>query len=127
MNLSLIEVVVFYCFTSSLKYFICFVNFYILLCSLQDTGSSLCLVFGLENSVDFLSSVIVLWRFFAPGKATEEVEKRLRKREERASMGISIVMGLLGIFVIVGAVDDFLQGEDEPKHQDLILGISFFR
>ena len=34
------------------------------------SGSALCLVFGLENCVDFLSSVVVLWRFYCPGKVT---------------------------------------------------------
>lgn len=55
---------------------------------LQKTGSSLCLAFGVENSVDFLSSVIVLWRFFVPHGLTEAVEKKLQKREDRASLAM---------------------------------------
>jgi Na+/H+ antiporter NhaD/arsenite permease-like protein len=65
-----------------------------------------------ENSVDFISSVIVLWRFFVPHSLTEEIEKKLHKREERASLAISIIMGLLGLGILIAAVDDFLQGED---------------
>ncbi|CAB9525022.1 Transmembrane protein 16.3 [Seminavis robusta] len=90
------------------------------------TGSSLCLVFGVENSVDFISSVIVLWRFFVPADLTEAVEKKLEKREERASVAISIIMGFLGIGILIAAIDDFMQGEDEPAHRELILAIAFF-
>ena len=92
----------------------------------QKTGSSLCLVFGVENSVDFLSSVIVLWRFFVPHDLTEAVEKKLLHREERASMAISFIMGLLGVGILIAAIDDFLQGMDEPAHRQLIMAISFF-
>lgn len=94
--------------------------------SSQKTGSSLCLVFGVENSVDFISSVIVLWRFFVPHDLTEAVEKKLNHREERASMAISFIMGLLGVGILIAAIDDFLQGADEAAHRSLIMGISFF-
>jgi divalent metal cation (Fe/Co/Zn/Cd) transporter len=40
-------------------------------------------------------------------------------------MAISIIMGILGIGIIGAAIDDFLMGEDEPKHRQLILGLSF--
>ena len=80
----------------------------------------------MENSVDFLSSVIVLWRFFVPHELSEAVEKKLLHREERASMAISLIMGLLGVGILVAAIDDFLAGADVPAHRQLILGISFF-
>lgn len=92
----------------------------------MNTGSSLCLVFGVENSVDFISSVIVLWRFFVPHGLTEAVEKKLIHREERASMAISFIMGFLGIGILIAAIDDFLAGADVPAHRQLILGIAFF-
>lgn len=75
--------------------------------------------------MDFLSSVIVLWRFFVPDDLTDAVEKKLQMREERASMAISIIMGLLGFGLLIAAIDDFVQGENENEHQQLILGISF--
>jgi hypothetical protein len=43
----------------------------------------LCLVYGLENLVDFLSDAVVLWRFFAPSTVDEALERQLRHREER--------------------------------------------
>jgi len=64
------------------------------------TGSALCLVFGLENTVDFLSSVVVLWRFYAPGNMTKERETVLKRRELRASMAISLILIVLGAGVI---------------------------
>ena len=76
--------------------------------------------------MDFLSSVIVLWRFFVPHGLTEAVEKKLQKREERASLAISLIMGLLGIGILIAAIDDFMNGEHEPAHRQLILGISFW-
>jgi divalent metal cation (Fe/Co/Zn/Cd) transporter len=90
----------------------------------QETGSALCLVFGVDNSVDFLTSVIVLWRFFVTGELTEAVEKKLQKREERASVAISIIMVLLGLSIIIAAIDDFLAGWSEPSHRELILGLA---
>ena len=84
------------------------------------------MVFGVENSVDFLSSVIVLWRFFVPDDLTEAVEKKLQKREERASIAISIIMGVLGLGLLIAAIDDFIRGANGTEHQQLILGIAFF-
>merc|ERR1712176_1043561 len=90
-------------------------------------GSTLCLVFGLENSVDFVSSVIVLWRFFVPSDLTEKVEKKLERREERASIAISLTLGILGLGVIITSFKDFAVGvEDSLDRAQLILGLSFF-
>lgn len=49
----------------------------------KPTGSSLVLCWGLENLVDLLSSMVVLWRFFAPGDTPERIIL-LKKREKRA-------------------------------------------
>jgi divalent metal cation (Fe/Co/Zn/Cd) transporter len=91
----------------------------------QNTGSSLCLTFALENFVDFLSSVAVLWRFFAPFTVDAELEEKLHRREKRASMGISFVLILLGIAVFFGAVIDYAQKEDDPDKLNAIVGVSF--
>uniref|UniRef100_A0A7R9WDX3 Cation efflux protein transmembrane domain-containing protein n=1 Tax=Pseudictyota dubia TaxID=2749911 RepID=A0A7R9WDX3_9STRA len=76
------------------------------------TGSSLMLCYGLENLVDFLSSVVVCWRFFSPGGTTSAHEADLRKREKRASLAISFILALLGIGVIVASIEDFTHGEE---------------
>mmetsp|Transcript_7279 Transcript_7279/g.10414 ORF Transcript_7279/g.10414 Transcript_7279/m.10414 type:complete len:243 (+) Transcript_7279:587-1315(+) len=87
------------------------------------TGSSLILCYGLENCVDFFSSVVVLWRFFCP-ELNPEVEARLRSREKRASILISIILGILGVGIIVAAADDFMNGMEEPEKLGIVLGIS---
>mmetsp|Transcript_4409 Transcript_4409/g.5096 ORF Transcript_4409/g.5096 Transcript_4409/m.5096 type:complete len:261 (+) Transcript_4409:88-870(+) len=88
-----------------------------------EKGSSLILCYGLENCVDFISSVIVLWRFFAP-KLTPEIEEKLKRREKRASIAISIILGLLGIGIIGAAIADFVGGQRDFDDLKLILGIS---
>jgi hypothetical protein len=74
-------------------------------------------VFGLENCVDLLSSVVVVWRFYVPiGKTvTEEREKLLEKREERASVAISFILILLGLFVCGGALSDLVNGPESEN------------
>jgi len=47
------------------------------------TSSTLVLSWGLENVVDLLSSLVVLWRFYNPG-VTEARLLLLKKREKRA-------------------------------------------
>lgn len=86
--------------------------------------STLCLVYGLENCVDLMSSIVVVWRFYAPGDMTKEREELLAKREKRASMAISFILILLGLFVTFGAVDDLIKGPESPFDMDLILEIS---
>eukprot|EP00545_Synedropsis_sp_CCMP1620_P006085 CAMPEP_0119014310 /NCGR_PEP_ID=MMETSP1176-20130426/9491_1 /TAXON_ID=265551 /ORGANISM="Synedropsis recta cf, Strain CCMP1620" /LENGTH=254 /DNA_ID=CAMNT_0006967465 /DNA_START=52 /DNA_END=816 /DNA_ORIENTATION=+ len=88
------------------------------------TGSSLILCYGLENCVDLFSSVIVLWRFYVPDELTDGVEEKLAKREKRASIAISVVLGILGIGIIAAAVDDFLKGMEDFDKLRLLLGIS---
>ena len=81
------------------------------------------LCYGLENCVDFLSSVVVLWRFYAP-ELNAEIEANLHKREKRASMAISIILGILGIGIIAAAVDDFVKGMEDTEKLKLLMGIS---
>ena len=52
----------------------------------QKTDSTLILAFGLENFVDFVSSLVVLWRFYCPHGCDEAKLAKLKKREERASV-----------------------------------------
>eukprot|EP00977_Amphora_coffeiformis_P018029 scaffold6091_cov164-Amphora_coffeaeformis.AAC.13 len=91
----------------------------------KKTGSSLCLTFSLENFVDFLSSAAVLWRFFAPSSLDASVEEKLHRREKRASIGVSLILIVLGIAVFFSAIYDFTQKEDDPEKLEAIAGISF--
>jgi divalent metal cation (Fe/Co/Zn/Cd) transporter len=88
-------------------------------------GSALCLVFGLENCVDFLSSVVVLWRFFSPGKLTAEREEKLQNRELRASTAISFILMLLGLIVITTSSYDLKNGAENQYELTLVVGIAF--
>lgn len=92
-------------------------------------GSALLLLYGLENFVDFISSAVVLWRFYAPGELTKEREQVLQDREDRAAVAISFLIILLGCLVVPAAVGDLAAGA--PTEQqidvglDLVLTISF--
>eukprot|EP00531_Pseudo-nitzschia_arenysensis_P002751 CAMPEP_0116126710 /NCGR_PEP_ID=MMETSP0329-20121206/6471_1 /TAXON_ID=697910 /ORGANISM="Pseudo-nitzschia arenysensis, Strain B593" /LENGTH=291 /DNA_ID=CAMNT_0003620799 /DNA_START=284 /DNA_END=1159 /DNA_ORIENTATION=- len=89
------------------------------------TGSAMCLVFGLENFVDFLSSVVVLWRFWASGKMTKEREKILKRRDLRASMAISIIMIVLGMGIIATSSHDIAAGPEENTHDlEIVLAMA---
>lgn len=87
------------------------------------TGSSLILCYGLENCVDFLSSAVVLWRFYAP-ELDPAIEVTLQKREKRASVAISVILFILGIFITTQAVSDFLRGMEDAESLKVLLGIS---
>jgi divalent metal cation (Fe/Co/Zn/Cd) transporter len=80
----------------------------------------------LENCVDFLSSVVVLWRFYCPGEMTKEREEFLQKREKRASMAISFVLMLLGIAVISAAADDMAGGKETNSDLNIVMVIALF-
>lgn len=69
--------------------------------------------------------MVVVWRFFIPGTLTKELEEHLAKREERASMAISFILVLLGIFVVGGALDALANGAEDENDMSLVLGISF--
>ena len=84
------------------------------------------LVYGLENIVDWISSVIVLWRFYCPGEMTKQREDLLLKREKRASMGISIILALLGMGVIFTASSDLHNGPESSYDLATIYVMAFF-
>lgn len=50
--------------------------------------------------------------------------EKLQGREKRASIAISVILGILGIGIIAAAVDDFLQGMEDFEKLRLLLGIS---
>lgn len=75
--------------------------------------------------MDFLSSAVVLWRFFAPNNVSQELELKLLRREKRASIAISIILVLLGVSVIIAAADDLSRGQENPQQQQAVVGISF--
>jgi hypothetical protein len=91
----------------------------------QNSGSSLSLVFGLENLVDFLSSCVVLWRFFAPTSLTDALEQKLKQREDRASVAISFLMILLGICILSASISDMKRGQEELVHANSTLVLTF--
>ena len=80
----------------------------------QLTGSSLILCYGLENLVDFLSSIVVMWRFYLPHKDPDR-EALLMKREKRASVAISFILALLGLAVLIAALEDFAHQETKAN------------
>lgn len=90
----------------------------------KTSGSAMCLVFGLENLVDFLSSLVVLWRFWAKGKMTREREKTLKRRELRASMAISLILMLLGMGVIGTSSFDIAIGPGAGYNLDVVLAMA---
>lgn len=56
---------------------------------------------------------------------TEEVEHRLRGREQRASILISFILVLLGVGVIAAGADDLKRGEEDMEQLQAIVAISF--
>jgi uncharacterized membrane protein YfcA len=92
----------------------------------QITAWSLCLVYALENIVDLLSACVVLWRFFAPTTIDDALEKKLKSREDRASVGISYIMVILGIGIIGTAFTNFTrEAEDVFTVIDKLIGSLF--
>jgi hypothetical protein len=96
-------------------------------------GDSLILIYGLENVVDFFSSAIVLWRF-NDSTSSNDIEQQvqeqtnneqtqsqtqiLENREKRASIGVTIVLSILGFGGIITAIDDFTRGASEVDEDD---------
>ena len=72
--------------------------------------------------VDFISSAVVLWRFFAPGDLTKEREQLLQDREDRAAVAISFLIIMLGCLVIPAAVGDLAAGA--PAENDVDVGLA---
>ena len=92
--------------------------------TLKKTESTLILAFGLENVVDFTSSAIVIWRFYCPSDPDDALLAKLKKREERASVAISLVIAVLGVFVFAIGVYDLME-TDEDTDLSLLLRVSF--
>ena len=105
---------------SSLPWFSIILTCYVLVLEypFQTTGSSLFLVLALENCVDFLSSAVVLWRFFAPSGVTEQLEVELKGREEHASRAINMILVVLGVGIWITAIQDLLRGQEETSSQE---------
>jgi len=82
------------------------------------TGSSLILAYGLENMVDFLSSVVVLWRFYCPSHADPVREAILAKREQRASAAISLILVILGLGIMISAIGHLERGADDNVDEE---------
>jgi hypothetical protein len=89
----------------------------------QFEGSSLCLVFGLENAFNFFSSIAVFWRFLAISSVDDALERRLRQREERASMAISGFMVLFGFSTLIASIDDFARGKETIEEQQAVVRV----
>jgi divalent metal cation (Fe/Co/Zn/Cd) transporter len=83
-------------------------------------------VYGLENLVDFISSCVVLWRFYAPASLDDTLEQKLKQREERASTAISFFMIALGLCILSAAVSDFSRGQEDLIQQSATLVLTFF-
>mmetsp|Transcript_26001 Transcript_26001/g.32062 ORF Transcript_26001/g.32062 Transcript_26001/m.32062 type:complete len:319 (-) Transcript_26001:205-1161(-) len=86
---------------------------------------SLILIYALENIIDFFSSVIVLWRFHAPKVSTspstlptttaktttpKDPSIMLQKREKRASIGVTIILIILGFCGLLISFEDLSSG-----------------
>uniref|UniRef100_A0A7S2LRC3 Cation efflux protein transmembrane domain-containing protein n=1 Tax=Leptocylindrus danicus TaxID=163516 RepID=A0A7S2LRC3_9STRA len=89
----------------------------------MNTSSTSLLSFGLENFIDLISSVIVLWRFFTPHPdgVNEDLPKHLLKREKRASVGISFVMIILAWALFIASIDHFERGVTEDYTDEMLL------
>lgn len=82
------------------------------------TRSATALGYCLENSVDFLGSVLVLWRF--AGTAPKEI---LDSREQRADAGISLMFIVLGALVGADGVKELVYRD---KDRDLVELIALY-
>jgi hypothetical protein len=80
----------------------------------------------MENIVDFLSSAVVLWRFFAPTSIDDAIERKLRRREKRASVAISFIMVILGLMILSAAISDMKRGPEDVLEYAGVLSLSFF-
>jgi len=87
--------------------------------------SAAMLGFGLENMVDLMSSMVVVWRFYVGGdSAPPELVAKLDRREKRASVLIAIVLFILGVTVMSTAVTHLAEKE-HGNNVGLLIGLSF--
>lgn len=85
------------------------------------TGSSATLGFALENLVDTISSLLVLWRFWGGGTSVPEAE--LDRREKRADVGIAFSFVMLAFIVGSDAIGHLVERE-ATENVDALFGIS---
>jgi drug/metabolite transporter (DMT)-like permease len=84
------------------------------------------LTYGLQNFVDFLSSVVAFWRFYCPGTLTKERVAVLVQREARAGVAISFFILVLGVLVIMASVGDLNAGpKDADEGLAIVAAVSF--
>jgi len=65
----------------------------------------------LQNFIDFLSTLIIIWRFYPPKSVDVKSSiDALLNKEKRASVGVSFVMFLLGIQIVIISLVRFKKG-----------------
>jgi len=82
------------------------------------TQSSAALGYALENAVDAVGSLLVLWRFW--GNVSEA---QLELREKRADIGIALMFVVLGVLVAVNASVTLATHKEADNHA-FLLGLS---
>ena len=83
------------------------------------SSSSAALGYALENGVDAIGSVLVLWRFWGAGIVSEA---QFELREKRADVGIAIMFVFLGWLAINGMAT--LASHEEADNHSFLLGLS---
>jgi len=56
----------------------------------------------------------------------EAIERKLRHREQRAGVAISAIILILGLSIIIAAIDDFTRGAESNEQLQLVVGLSFW-
>ena len=87
--------------------------------STGQTDSATALGYTLENCVDFLGSVLVLWRFSGGGDGVPK--DVLDRREKRADAGISAMFVVLAVVVCVDAGRELALHERDRDIVELIV------
>ena len=87
--------------------------------STGQTDSATALGYTLENCVDFLGSILVLWRFSGGGDGV--AKDVLDRREKRADAGISLMFVVLAIVVCVDAGRELALHEQDRDVVELIV------
>lgn len=75
--------------------------------------------------MDAVSSIVVLWRFFAPMSVDEAVNRKLLQREKRADVAIGMVIFILGLSIFIAAMTDFAGGPEPLEELAGIFTMSF--
>jgi len=88
--------------------------------------------FGVQNIIDLLSSIVIMWRFYAPRKnyLPERYLAMLKGREKRAQVAIAFIMIFMSLMLSVAALKEFkLEGELdqdlETRGKSVLLIVSF--